>query len=192
MTRDEKIKAVVMPILIVLLTALAGGVLTTYFQDRSFRKNAGFQARMNLIMSGRQEALRIREDVEGAVRQIRSNENQARQDLARFETEGNFTALEGARAYYCAPDYQGAFVAILRESRLRVESLREDTARGIPVSPINTSIDQYVAKLGPYIQCLEQTGCNRCSESNREVLTPLNNLVSAHISAANRLVAGEQ
>jgi len=191
MTRDEKIKVVVMPVFIVLLTALVGGLLTTYFQDRSFRKNAGFEARMNIIMSGRQEALKIREDVEGAVRQIRSNESQARQDLARFETEGNFTALQGARAYYCAPEYQGAFVAILRESRLRVESLREDTAKGSRISPINISIDQYVAKLGPYIQCLEQIGCNRCSESNREVLAPLNSLVSAHMSAANRLVAGE-
>jgi hypothetical protein len=191
MTRDEKTKVVVMPIFIVLLTALVGGLLTTYFQDRSFRKNAGFQARMNIIMSGRQEALKIREDVDEAVRQIRSNERQARQDLARFETEGNFTALQGARAYYCAPEYQGAFVAILRETRLRVESLREDTGNGTPISPINASINQFVTKLGPYIQCLEQSGCNRCSESNREVLAPLNSLVSAHMSAANRLVAGE-
>lgn len=76
---SDWLKIVIMPIVLLILTAVFANVIGVRLQDRSFRKNEVFRARLAAIETARQEATNIQKDVERARRQIR----QTRLILAR-------------------------------------------------------------------------------------------------------------
>jgi hypothetical protein len=191
MNRDEVIKIVWMPILIVILTALFGGLLGTWLQNRSFKKNALFQAKLNMLTSARQQALEIRQGVDEARRKIRANERFAKNLLSSLKTKGKAEDLSYAESVYCVPAYQGQYVDILKEAGIRVESLREDAAGRSP-SSINSAIDEFLKNLKPYVACLDKSGCRECGEDNENVVESLDKVVAAHTSASERLLAESQ
>jgi hypothetical protein len=189
MDRDERVKTVWMPIIIVFLTAALGGFLGTWLQNRSFKKNALFQAKLGMLTSARQQALDIRQDVDEARRKIRKNENFSTNLLATLSSKGQVDNLAYAKSVYCVPAYQGQYVDILKEAGIRVEALREDVTDG---SPINLAIDEFLNKLKPYVACLDKPGCNYCSEDGEGVLGSLSKVVTAHTNAAQRLLADSE
>jgi hypothetical protein len=191
MNHDEKIKSVYMPILIVILTAFLGSAVGAFLQNRSFRHNARFQAQLNLLVTGRQEAIRIREDVDEALRQIRSNESLARRQMTMVEVRSDSSARQLAEGYYCAPEYLAPYTTVLKESRVKIASIREDTVGLRKPSLINTAIEQYVKTLGGFIECLDSPGCNYCSKTHGGVVQPLDDVISGHTRAANALATGQ-
>ena len=191
MNSDEKIKVVWMPILVVLLTAILGGMIGTWLQNRSFKKNALFQAKLNMLTSARQQALDIRQDVDEASRKIRSNEIFSKNLLASLEAKGDHDNLAYAQSVYCVPEYQAQYADILKEAGIRVESLRQDAKDGTP-SSVNSAIDDFLKALKPYATCLDEPGCRQCSEHSETVVVSINKIVAAHTKASEQLLADSE
>lgn len=193
-----------MPLIIVGATAGFGGLVGTYLQDRSFRKNALFQVKLNAINADKEQVREIRRDIDEARRKIASNETESKRIRDRVQNDPKL--LTQAESFYCVPDYQGPYADILREAAVRLDSLRQEpvaskldgeeaTVDQTFAAPsgsrsgsnaIDTAIDESIHSLRAYVDCLDDDGCTSCSSDG--VVESVDKVLAAHTEAARRLL----
>lgn len=188
MSKKDWIKIVVMPISIVILTAVLGNFIGIYLQNRSFSRNELFKAKLDLIMSGHKQTIDIMQDVDRARRQIRSNEEFIQQELQRYEKAGNTDALNGARKYYCEGSFMAPSIAILKEAKIKADSIGDYTDKFDKDGTVKKAIGEFSKNLAGYLECLDNKQCRPCSDGHENVIQSLRGVIEAHIDTANKLL----
>lgn len=184
LTRKERISIIYMPLVIVILTAILGTGIGIWLQNRSFKKNELFKAKLERIMSAQHEAVEETRAVDEARRQIRSNESFIRQELANVSPDRRADALR----FY--GEQMSPSIAMLKESRLKMDVLGNYTATLSSSKGVPNAIGEFTEKLDDYLRCLEQNvdfGIN-CSDEHPGVVTSLHAVVAAYSEMADELI----
>ncbi len=84
MEPKDWIKIVIMPIIVVLLTALLGTFVGNILQSNSFRLNERFKVKIDRVMSSELEVRQISEKVDNDLGQLRRSEVDMLNDLASY------------------------------------------------------------------------------------------------------------
>jgi hypothetical protein len=187
LTKRERLQFIYMPIAIVLLTAMIGTSIGVWFQNRSFRRNELFKARLDRIMSQQKEASDIRRAVDEARRQIRSNEDFIDEQI---ESRTDAAGKAWARQYYRKRNPMASSVAILKESKIRLDALADSAKSFGENNPVSESVNKFSAKLEAYLECLDgNTDFRRnCSDENPDLVESLSAVIIAHSKLADGLI----
>lgn len=187
LTPKDKIAIIIMPIVVVLLTALLGTGVGIWLQNRSFRKNELFKAKLERIMAGQKEAADILRAVEEARRQIRSNEDFIRKEIARQVDD---IKKDEARRYYLDSNPMEPSIAILRESKLRLDALAVYSGSLGSNSPVPNAVQVYSRKLDGFLGCLKENSqfAKICSDEHPDLLESVRGIVAAHARMIDKLI----
>lgn len=183
------IKIVVMPILIVILTAFLG----IFLQNRSFKRNTLFQAKLNQIISGRNEAVELLQDVDKVRRRIRAAEDYFQREIDRIKITKS-EDLAKAMGRFCEEKMQfleegvEAPLQILRQVKIRTIAIEDFTKAFDNNNAINETILDFNNKLGDFIGCLQSNDCIACSDKHENIIPALRNLISAHTRMISELL----
>jgi hypothetical protein len=187
LTKKDKLAIIVMPIVIVGLTAILGTGVGVWLQNRSFRNNEIFKAKLERIMAGQREAADILREVDEARRQIRSNEDFIKDEIGR---QPNIIEQEKARRYYLENNPMEPSVAILRESKVRLDTLAAYTSSLSTNSPVPKAVQVYSQKLEDFLKCLKENVKFEkiCSDEHPNLLESMRGVVVAHTRMTDELI----
>jgi hypothetical protein len=187
LTPKDKIAIIIMPIVVVLLTALLGTGVGIWLQNLSFRRNELFKAKLERIMAGQKEAADILRAVDEARRQIRSNEDFIQKEIARQVDD---LKKDEARRYYVDNNPMEPSVAILRESKLRLDAMATYSGSLGPNSPVPNAVQAYSRKLEGFLGCLKENSRFEriCSDEHSDLLESVRGIVVAHARMSDELI----
>ena len=187
MTRRERVSIIYMPILIVVLTAIFGTGIGIWLQNRSFKKNELFKAKLGRIMSAQQDVVEILRTVDEARRQIRSNELFLKSELQNSDTP---TEREAKLSYYNKQNPMSGSIAVLKESRLKINALGTYTSTLSTSSPVPGTIEKFTSELDQYLQCIDQNNEfeENCSDKHPGVVGSLQDVIASYSKMADELI----
>lgn len=175
------------PILLILITAAITSWIGVIFQDRSFRKNELFKAKLDRIMSQQEEVIEIRRIVDEARRQIRSNEDFISEQIKKQPDLAGQTA---AREYYLNKKPMASSVAVLKESKIRLDALAVSAKTFGGNNPVTESVNKFSTTLDTFLKCLENNKDfrNNCSDEHPDLVESVSNIIIAHNQLADELI----
>jgi len=177
LSKKDLWSVVIMPVVVVVI---ASG-MAIWLQDRSFRRNQMFTAKLNQIVSGQDSAVQILREVDAATRQIRGTEKWIRdrqQKSSGGPDEATFNADE-----FLAPS-----IEVLKDSKVRLDALVAVSQGVGGGKAIDEAAQQYSTRLAKLLQCLSNNIDFRCAERNFAVVPAMRDVVVAHTTAANELI----
>ncbi len=183
-TKKEWLTNVIMPIVIVVLTAILGTGVGVWLQNRSFKYNEVFKAKLDRIMANQKEATDILVEAEIAYRQIRRIESSfERGDQA----QKNSYRIQGYRG---STDVN---LDTLKKSKIRLDALQDSTQTFSKNSSVSEEIKKYEAGLSSFIQCVNNNILNGFSkncanEHDEKVLGSLKSVVIAYSKMADEFI----
>lgn len=179
MTKKDWLSIVVMPTAVVLLASGVAIVL----QDRSFRRNELFTAKLNQILDAQKTAVDLLRTVDEATRQVRADEAWIREQLR--------TAPELIRQdedQYRSGEFFEASIDALKDSKVRLDGLVAISQGVDGGSAVHGAAEAYTQVLGRLLSCLHQNNDFRCADQNSGVVPAMRGVVVAHTTAANDLI----
>ena len=176
---------VVVVLLTVALTAAIGLRLAQRLQDRSFRKNQVFSAKLTRIMDSQREAADILKNVDEARRLIRANEWLIRDELAKQPTQ---EAKNRAITIYRESDEMDANVQMLRDSQVRLDALVSLSNSFSAGSAIRDASGEYSKELEALTTCLASNVEFRCAKQHDSIVDKMQVVVAAHSIAIDQLI----
>jgi hypothetical protein len=187
LTKKERITNIYMPIAIVLLTASLGTGIGVWLQNRSFRRNEVFKAKLDRIKEGQKETAEILREVDEARRQIRANEDFIRREI---EQQSDPIEKDKVRRYYLEKNPMGSSLVILKESKIRLDALGDYTKTLSPANTVPSSIENYSIKLGNFLECLEDNKDfgKSCSDEHPTLREALRAVVTAYTKIEDELI----
>jgi hypothetical protein len=123
LSKKDRMAIVVMPLVIVALTAVTGTGLGVWFQNRSFKRNELFRVRLERLMWLHNEAVEILREVDTARRNVRTNEDVVATDLRKAKSSDERASIV---EFYRAQELMKESLAQLKEARVRLDSLVVD------------------------------------------------------------------
>ena len=190
LNKKDRLAVIYMPILMVLLTALLGTGIGVWFQDRSFRRNELFKAKLDRIMAAQKEVVDINTQVEGALRQIRANEDFIQAQIAQQRA---FDGQQQARQFYAEQDNMTSSLTVLRETKIRLDALASYSKTLSTESGVGESIKVYSEELLPFIKCVENNDYSvNCSDKYPKIIESLRSIIIAHSKVADDLINSYQ
>lgn len=191
LSRKDILSIVVMPLVLVFLTALLGTMVGVWLQNRSFRNNEVFKARLERIMVSQREAAEILVVVHEARRQIRSNEDYIRQEFSKPRGKANPSDVI---QFYRDNNPMRPSMAVLRESQLRLDALGDYAESLSPQSSVPSAIQAYTKRVDAYIGCLNDNSdfSARCTDDYPDLLDLLKKVVAAHAEMVDELIQEHQ
>lgn len=187
--RSERLKTVIMPTLIVLLSATLGTGLGLYLQNRSFRNNELFKARLEQIVRQRTEAVSLLQDVDDAWRQVRSDEDLAARQIEDAKIRGQ-GEVDRVTAYYCSQGDKSNGLETLRKARSRSNALADQTKTFGENNPTAKAFKQFEVRLQSILECAENRDCRRCAVHDSDLLQPLKDVITSYGALESSLLAG--
>lgn len=191
LNKKDRLAVIYMPILVVFLTALLGTGIGVWFQDRSFRRNELFRAKLDRIMAAQKEVVDINTQVEGALRQIRANEDFIQAQIAQQRT---LDGQQQARQFYAEQDNMTSSLTVLRETKIRLDALASYSKTLSTESGVGESIKVYSGELLPFINCVENNHeySVNCSDKYPKIIESLRGVIIAHAKVADDLINSYQ
>jgi predicted transcriptional regulator len=188
LTKKDKYKIIIMPIVIVLLTAFLGTFIGLYIQNRSFRKNELFKSKLASINEGKTDTVHLLQDVEAILRQIRSSR--------KNNSQSNVTSD------LCNSEISD-LVERLKKLNTRTELIKtynSDEASN-KESKVNTSIEKFKDALKNYLYCIngeevkDDKGkilksykiCEICNDEANLTMDSLREIIKSHVIMQNEL-----
>src|ERR1051325_4822219 len=187
LTKKDRVAFIYMPIVVVVLTATLGTSIAMWLQDRSFRKNEVFRAKLDRIMAGQKEAAEILKDVDEARRQIRSNEDFI---SGVIERQVELEERDKIRRYYFERNPMESSVAILKEAKIRLDALEDYTNTLSQSTTLPLAIENYSSKQKAFLECLEENKdfSYSCSDKHPGLVEALRAVISAHSKMTDALI----
>lgn len=187
LAKKDRVAFIYMPIVIVLLTATLGTGIGMWLQNRSFRRNELFKAKLDRIMAGQKEAVEILKDVDEARRQIRSNEDFISGVIERQSTMEEKTKV---REYYSERNPMESSVAILKEAKIRLDALGDYSKTLSQHSTVPGAIESYSNKQKAFLDCLEanEDFSISCSDKHPALIEALRAVIAAHTRMTDELI----
>lgn len=187
--KKTRLQVIYMPLVIFFLTAVVGSLLSFYLQNRSFRHNELFRARLDQIIRQRNDTVALLQDVEGAWRQARSNEYFIAQELESAKDPG---AANAARKFYCSEFKKSTGVETLRKSYGRSLALIDQGSVFGAGNEVDKAFNEFNKQLKIFLECVNNDECKQCTGESDTLLEPLKNAITAYGNIENRLIAGER
>jgi len=186
-TRTDRLKIVYMPVILLLLTVSLGTVIGVWFQNRSFRHNELFRAKLDRVLAAQKEVVDIMGQVDLARKQIRSNEDFIRNEIRKRPNEAE---AQEARQYYGENGQMGPSLVILKETLIRLEALADYSTTLGHDSGVTTSIEKYHDKVTTFIKCVENNTSFSvsCSDEHPDIMESLREVLKAHSKLADDLI----
>ncbi|HEY0405507.1 MAG TPA: hypothetical protein VGC89_07250 [Pyrinomonadaceae bacterium] len=187
LSKKDRAAIIYMPIIVVLMTAVLGTGIGVWFQNRSFRRNELFKAKLDRIMAGQKEAVEILKDVDEARRQIRSNEDFIR---GVIERQGDPEEKAKVIQYYSERDPMEASVAILKEAKIRLDALGDYSRTLSQHSAVPASVENYSDKQQAFLKCLagNRNFSISCSDEHPDLVDALRAVVVSHTKMTDELI----
>lgn len=170
LTKKDVFSIIVMPVVVVVV---ASG-MAIYLQDRSFRRNQMFTAKLNQIVSGQEAAVQILREVDEATRQIRGTEKWIRAQPANSVSDQE--------------EYFDASIEVLKDSKVHLDALVAVSQGVRGGKTIEEAAQRYSTRLAVFLQCLNANTKFRCAEQHFAVVPAMRDVVVAHTTAANELI----
>jgi hypothetical protein len=189
LSTKEFIKIVLMPITIVLLTGILGTFLGLWLQNRSFRRNEIFRAKLDTITEGKKEAVKLLQDTEEVLRQVRGTQKVIKEKLTQLQF--NTSELDTAKTQFCATSVLSPYMATLKKIKLRTAFVRDYTTEGNNIT-VNQKIIEFESKLDEYIRCGESDTCQICNDHADLVMDSLREVVASHTQMTNDLLREQE
>ena len=121
LSKKDKLSIIWMPLILVCITAIIGTVIGTWFQNKAFRQNETFRAKLDRVMHAQIEAVKIASDIDEARRQIRTNSEIAQ---GQYQKESNPQERERIKNYYSvSQSFTAPNVLSLKESKRKYDAL---------------------------------------------------------------------
>jgi hypothetical protein len=186
--RKELVLSVAMPLVDVIIAGAIGTFVAIRLQDRSFRKNEVFKARVEQIVRQRNDAVSLLQEVDEAWRQVRLDEEFVGQRLEDATRKGEQETTR-AKAYYCEnAENRSAGYETLRRTYGRALALDQLSRAFGEDNQANKSIRAFTVKLQAFLSCAENRECLRCAEEHSDVRQALEDLISGYSKLENTLV----
>lgn len=192
LTRKDVIQSIIVPLVVVLVTAVFGTWLAVHLQNRSFRRNELFKARLDQVVRQRQEAVTLLQEVEEAWRQVRADERLVAQSirLAAVQGKDEETLI---RTHYCSPQSKkSAGVEALRRIYGRMLAMGELFDALGHDNPVKKSHSEFMGRLQAFLQCAQTEGCPECAEKHAGIREPLRDLIGAYSKVENQLITSAE
>lgn len=170
------IKVINMPIVLLLLTAGLGGYIGTRFQDRSFRKNTLFEAQLNQVIAGRNESVRMLQDLDTELKRLSATEEAAQTD-----------------ADYCKPPFFEPIVERLKLFHTRSMALEDYAAAVGERSEVNSSLESFRVQLANLLVCQNNylqanPTCTPCTDQHTNLRDSARAVIKAHNILVTELI----
>jgi hypothetical protein len=194
MTWKERVQFVIMPLVVVILTAVSVNVVGTNLQEKSFKRNELFKAKLQRLTAAQDEARRIRNEANDAFRVIRSHEDDARAQLQHALPDEEASLRND---YHTQLTTSAAFQT-LRRSKIDLDLLLQDIrgmstpigADSVPAALARTYSDQLTA----FTNCVNENRSfqKSCADLHDEFTASLQQLVVHVGRRAETLIAAEE
>lgn len=186
-TKKDRLAIVYMPLIIVVLTFGLGTGIGIWFQNRSFKHNELFRAKLDRVMAAQKEVVEIMAQVDLARKQIRSNEDFIRNQILKETDEQQ---AEELRQYYFDNSQMGPSLAILKETWIRLDALGDYSASLTRNAGINSSVEAYHKRVTAFIACVENNRdfSKSCSDEYSDIVESLRIVLKAHAHVADELI----
>ena len=191
LNKKDRLAVIYMPILVVFLTAVLGTGIGVWFQNRSFRRNELFKAKLDRIMAAQKEVVDINSQVEGALRQIRANEDFIQAQIARQRT---LDEQQQARQFYAEQNNMTSSLTVLKETKIRLDALASYSKTLSTEAGVGESIKVYSEELLPFVKCVENNHdyTINCSDKYPKIIESLRSVIIAHSKVADDLINSYQ
>ncbi len=188
LTNKDRWQIIFMPLILLALTAFLGTVIGSCLQNRSFKHNELFRARLERIMTGQREATDILQDVDGATRQIRSNEDFIRDQIQR---QVDPEEKRKAKEFYLEKNPMTPSLAILKESKIKLDALGDYTKTLGTNQNVEEAIKEFSTNFDDFINCVEANKdfSNSCSEKVKDLRKSLTKVVEAYSKMQDYLIS---
>gem|GEM_PF-5763975 len=167
----------IFPVIIILITAIAGSVVGYFIQDRQFKQTTLFKAKFDLLFESRKDAVNLQIEFEKVFAQIKVNE-----DFIIEQLEGN----KNANNSYCNEGQFDDEILDLQNIKYKVDFI-ESSSTGLSDSSSSTTIRNDIAsfkkELGDYIICLNNRYKNcsiSCSTTHSVIKEKLQSIVATY------------
>lgn len=187
LTSKDRIAIIYMPIVIVVLTALLGTGIGIWLQNRSFKRNELFRAKLERIMSAQKDAVEIMRGVDEARKQLGSDENFVREQIGLAPDSESRTK---AKSFYSKRDQFAISMATLKESKAKLEALGTYTSTLSADSTASSAIESYSKELQGILECVEEDKDfeKNCSDEHPDLMKSLREIVIAYAKMADGLI----
>lgn len=153
-SRKDLLAVVVMPLVVVGLTAGAGSWIAASLQERAFRNNELFRARLSRVIAAESEARALRRDVEDAIRVIKAREEFMRGEVAKADDAD----VADLSSFYREELVNSSSVATIRRSVIDLKALADDTVGAGQMLSVTKLTASYAQQANQLEQCLKEKG----------------------------------
>lgn len=185
LSSKDWLAVVVMPVVVVLLTAVVGTGVAVWLQNRSFKRNELFRVRLERLMYLHTEGIQILREVDAARRQIRSNEDMVAQDV-----RDNPSDAIAVVNFHRGQNLMRSSLTSLNDAKLRLDSLLVDSKQLSDNSDVAEAVRAYGVKHEQFVACIEgnEKFDRVCSDLHGDIVVVMQTVVSAHGRMIDRFV----
>ena len=180
----EKSKSIILPIIILLLTIFLGNC----FQNKSFRRNEMFKAKLMLLTNKRDEAIKIRSNTEDEMGFLRRLQNNVEKDSDQNELCKKYRAENIPVSIEIIKQLDSQANIIQEYVDPDKFPNKEDYDKEYAKFPLNQKIMKYREELNDYLSCADDEKCKVCSIEANKVITSLSGLIAKNDEMINDLI----
>lgn len=189
-SRKDLLAVVVMPLVVVGLTAGAGSWIAASLQERAFRNNELFRARLSRVIAAESEARALRRDVEDAIRVIKAREEFMRGEVAKADDAD----VADLSSFYREELVNSSSVATIRRSVIDLKALADDTVGAGQMLSVTKLTASYAQQANQLEQCLKEKGefSDICATKHAQIVDEIRSIVVAHGKRADAIIQARE